>query len=225
MNERDLFRALGDIDPELVEGAEKTPKKNPWKRYIPTLAAACICVVALFLGVRALGGWGQSDNARMESANGTHVEDEVGQENPEQHLSDQELTLDRNPSTGESHHYGDVGTMGNGTAPGTAPETELPADFTFCLDWGTGVYDSARGVLTEGTYTYDMELTEQELTRIWDLICQLESGTSATEGYTLTWFANGQQQTRTLTTNPRDQQFQLTMELMSIVRERANSIR
>lgn len=48
MNERDLFRAIGDVDADLIEDANKVPKSK-LKRYLPTVVAACLCIAALFL--------------------------------------------------------------------------------------------------------------------------------------------------------------------------------
>lgn len=48
MNERDLFRAIGDVDEDLIEDANK-PAKSKIKFYLPTAVAACLCIAALFL--------------------------------------------------------------------------------------------------------------------------------------------------------------------------------
>ena len=53
MNSRDLFRAVGQIDDDLIEAAGKTPAKRTiplqFRRFVP--AAACFCVVLLGVAV------------------------------------------------------------------------------------------------------------------------------------------------------------------------------
>lgn len=49
MNSRDLFRAIGQIDDDLIESANKTPVRRTiplqFRRFVP--AAACFCMVLL----------------------------------------------------------------------------------------------------------------------------------------------------------------------------------
>lgn len=48
MNERQLFRALGDVDDSLLEAAERLPhRKKP--RHTGLWIAACLCLAALSL--------------------------------------------------------------------------------------------------------------------------------------------------------------------------------
>ncbi len=53
MNSRDLFRAIGQIDDDLIESANKAPAKRTiplqFRRFVP--AAACFCVVLLGVAV------------------------------------------------------------------------------------------------------------------------------------------------------------------------------
>ena len=49
MNSRDLFRAIGQIDDDLIESANKAPARRTiplqFRRFVP--AAACFCMVLL----------------------------------------------------------------------------------------------------------------------------------------------------------------------------------
>jgi len=70
---------------------------------------------------------------------------------------------------------------------GCGKKAEKPEDFTFSLTWGCyGIssYDSATGKLVKTTdathpedYVTEYHLTEQELARVWQLVCDLKPET------------------------------------------------
>ena len=228
MNERDLFRALGDIDEDLLTGAEKTPKKNPWRRYIPTLVAACLCIAALFLGVKMLGGWGMSDGASMERvedmANGPQKLMEVPAESG-LYTVDGDVAPDKAPGVTGGNPQDPMGILSNGTEPAEMSGT-YPGDLTIRLEWDGGFYDSESQSLVEyGGLSCAVKLTDRELSQIWQRLCLLEPDTGTEPGWKLVWTTGGQTYTCTFSGDATDSRFRLAQEIKDIIYARADSLR
>lgn len=198
MNERDLFRAIGEVDDSLIEAAEKLPQKRR-SRLAGTLAAACLCVAALGLAVWYLPGMlGAKSTELSNSAAGetlvqgarAHVEAA-----PDAALTDEARGMP----------YDTMAAAPVDGTPQTAPAEEpvqsygeRPADFSFVLSWDGCVYDSATGLLTGDGEPRSVPLTEDQVQRAWKLLSGLELPEESGGEWTLTVTADGQSATTSL---------------------------
>lgn len=171
MNERDLFRAIGDVEDELVAAAGKTPNRKPVRVWLSGALAACLCTALLVLALQMLPGRVGRDNAEavspeMNGSTGNMLYSTENQEfSPE--------TSKSGLNDGEASHVG----IQSSTQPtgDTVLSSEVPADFGFTISWAENSFDSTTGVLTEnGGLSYTLSLTGEERYSCWKLLNMLE---------------------------------------------------
>lgn len=187
MNEHDLFRAIGDVDDTLLEGAEKRPRRLP-RRYWSGLVAACLCVALLGLSALVLPGPDKSQDTPNEARTGDSAVMESA--------SDAVATV---PAQAPGEILGSVsapsGVNGWGADPQSVEPTEsygdYPADFRFILTWEDFTYDSAGLLTLSDGQRLSLTLTPGELQQAWRLLSGLEL-TPGEGDISLTLTAHGQ---------------------------------
>lgn len=139
MNEKDLFRALGEIDSDLIEEAGRRMPRRRLRPWMGGLAAACLCVVVLALS------WDSIAPNRTESPAGA--------------LRTASETLDLPKDVA-----GQMWTLEEGFGSANEPADAAPMQQAegFCLTWPGGSYDSASGILTEGSVRTRVLLTQAQ---------------------------------------------------------------
>lgn len=165
MNEKDLFRALGDIDGDLIEEAGRVMPRRRLRPWMGGLAAACLCLVVLALSWKAI----------------------VPNQAPEGVLRSSSETLDLpRDMTGQMWILEKEAGSGNQPADASpmqqVPEALLPSGSSrtdavpmqqtesFCLTWPEGSYDSASGILTEENVRTRVLLTQAQQEKILALV-------------------------------------------------------
>lgn len=153
MNERDLFRALGDIDESLLPEPQVSRKKRSLRRYWPALAAACLCILilpALFFM-----------NPMGKSLLASDMPAEARSEAPPERNGFFAFSAETAPAAAAE------------TAPELAHLDGKPVtDATwFRLEWEGGIYDSREEVLYLQDRTAQLILDEEQ----WDEINYLLS--------------------------------------------------
>lgn len=223
MNERDLFRAIGDVEDELVTAAGKTPSRRPVRVWLSGALAACLCAALLFLALQMLPGRVGRDNAEAVS---TEMNGATG--NALYSTDEQEFS----PETGKSGlHDGDFSHAGiqSSTQPtgGAIVSGEVPADFGFTIDWGENRFDSATGVLTEnGGLSYTLSLTGEERYTCWKLLKALEHMETDPEGeIRLTFTANGLTRALRFSQAQTPQASRICEDLLKVIGQSANRLR
>ncbi len=180
MNEKTLFQALSDIDDDLIEGASRPPKRNPLLIYLPTAAAACLCIVICLFAFWKTPQNG-SDGVAARSGNGA---------------TEASLSIPIAPPGNESLY-------GAGTDPFAAPtgasvqhfcQSDIPGDFSFRLSWNGKQYSSEDRQYTQADgVSRPLSLTAEELKNAWLLIEEAtEDGSSSDSGFILDYTANGE---------------------------------
>lgn len=181
MNEKKLFRALSNIDDDLIEAASRPPKRNPLLIYLPTAAAACLCIV---IGLFAFLHAPENGTDGIAARSGVGI-----------------------PSATEAHavsldptKYGDF--QGISIAPTGAPAgnpvqgcnlSEVPADLSFRLNWNGGQYSSedCLYIRLDGS-SCSLVLTEEETQAAWHFIEEsAKEEPSADAAFILDYTANG----------------------------------
>lgn len=161
MNEKDLFRALGDIDDDLIEAAGCNMMRRRWRPWMGGLVAACLCMVALALRWDAIvPNPAPEGSLRSSSETLALPKDATGQM----------WSLEK--ETGSGNQSADASTTQQ------APESLLPSGSShapasavqqaegFRLTWPGGSYDSTSGILTEGIVRSRVPLTQAQQERI-----------------------------------------------------------
>ncbi len=225
MNERDLFRAIGDVDDELVTGAEKTSVRRPLRVYLSGALAACLCVALLFVALRFLPAGRTADNANefapelAETSADYLTSMEGNTKGPEIGLSNDGNGSMLNPA--QSDPAGLYSATQQPTVSG------LPAELRFSVTWGDNSFDSQTGLLTEnGGHSYTLTLTEQELARAWSILSALGNVESDPDGdIVVTYTAEGQTEEVRLFREPPSYGSLLFDDLMDIIEHAASRVR
>lgn len=169
LNKYDLFRALTEVDEELLAEAEQAPRKKQPLRYLVPLAASCACLALIILAVFSFGGRDAKSADSAALVNGT----------PE---TKAQLEARNDVSTFSPEVREDTLAPMALDPEGTAPVADTngsygasPMDFSFSITWPEGSYDSGSGLFTspEGEII-SKPLTAEELQRAWNLLCGLE---------------------------------------------------
>lgn len=191
MNEKDLFRALGDVDDAWLAAAEAPPQKRK-PQLAGGLIAACLCVAALALTASELSSvfhnGASSDGLPATAANGSpEVLDKESRVTPE--AADQtpaHFSADPEAAVPDAQPYALT------TEPAATYEA-CPADFSFTLSWDGNTYDSETGVLTWANgQSDDRPMTEDLRQEAWTLLSGLELPEGGSGGaLTLALQANG----------------------------------
>ena len=151
MNERQLFRALGDVDDSLLEAAERLPhRKKP--RHTGLWIAACLCLAALSLAAPYVALFTKGASS-----------------------ADPKAAVSTQDAPGATEAAPRASSDRNGSIQEFAPETLCPDDFSFSLAWEGNAYDSATGLLTRPDgETVPLPLSEEQRQRAWALLSGLE---------------------------------------------------
>lgn len=139
MNEKELFRALGDIDGDLIEEAGRVMPRRRFRPWMGGLAAACLCLVALALS------WDSIVPKQSATPAGAL------------RSSSETLELPKDV-TGQMWSIAE----GSGSANQPADAASIQQAEGFCLTWPGGSYDSASGILTEGSVCTRVLLTQAQ---------------------------------------------------------------
>lgn len=187
MNERDFFRAIGNVDDDLIEAAGRPIRHRPVRAWLSVAVAACLCVVVLFLAIRVLPGTGTStDHADTAvprsgdslSGNGQAPQEFVSDANPGSMDTEANSRLPGLASTS-----GAMGQESTAVSPNSMTSYgSTPQDFRFVLTWDGYTYDSASDLLTMDGQSYALLLTQEQRERAWNLLSGLESDADAVEG-------------------------------------------
>lgn len=139
MNEKDLFRALGDIDDDLIEEAGRRMPRRRFRPWMGGLAAACLCMAVLALRWNSIvpkSAEGPMGELRVSSGTLDHPKEMTGQ------------MWSIEEGLGFSNQPADAAPMQQAEG--------------FCLTWPGGSYDSASGVLTEDNVRTRVLLTQAQ---------------------------------------------------------------
>ncbi len=144
MNERQLFRALGDVDDSLLEAAERLPHRKspvtpafgspPASAWRPSLAAP---YVALF----TKGASSADPKAAVSTQGAPSATEAAPRASSDRNGSIQEFA----PETQATAPHTQVNTASTAPSQSYSP---CPDDFSFSLAWEGNAYDSATGLLT-----------------------------------------------------------------------------
>lgn len=224
MNERDLFRAIGDVDDDLVTGIQKSSARRPLRVYLSGALAACLCVALLFVALRFLP---TSDTAARTNGQYSEQMDPVDG----QHFSMAGVEHTPEVSTGNTATATDVGPAGiqSSTQPaeGTVLHSEVPDDFCFTITWGDHFFDSKTGIFTEnGSLTYTLTLTEQDMVFTWRALSALSELESDPEGdIVLTFTANDLTRELRFSQEPPSHASLICDDLIAIIEYAADRLR
>lgn len=180
MNEKKLFYALSDIDDDLIEGASRPPKRNPLLIYLPTAAAACLCIViGLFAFLRTPQN--STDIIAARYGNGATEAHYSISVNPPENVPIEAIGVEPTsaPAVESAHLFS---------------QSELPGDFSFRLNWDGKVYSMEDRLYTPfGTAGRSLTLTEEEVKTAW---CLIEEATKESfakgASFILHYTANGE---------------------------------
>lgn len=166
MNERDLFRAIGDVSDDLIEEAGSTPRKSHLRIYLSTAVAACLCIVVLTVA----GGLFASKSADKDTAD--HAQRYCVSENMAAAPKES-----ANPADGlfsSSCTPTDAEVVSQSETPAYSYDA-MPQDFSFHLLWNGQEYDSSTRIFTDSSgNTVPLSLEQSELEQIWMLLSGLE---------------------------------------------------
>lgn len=177
MTEKDLFRAIGDVDDSLVAEAQEPPRKR--LRIPGGLIAACLCLIvtvlaAVVLPQSFLPGNKQEPAAQPRSESddssilGSPPLDSAGIQLPP--ASDSQEAAE-NRAVPEAPYS-------NSLSP--AENQQVPTDFAFTLSWGTDgacSYNSAAGALRNGDSSEaqgELTLTQEQRQTAWSILSSLD---------------------------------------------------
>jgi len=187
LNERQLFRALGDIDDSLLEAAEQLPRRRKPHR-TGLWIAACLCLATLTLAVPYFALF--TKGASSADPNAKRIDKSLPQST--------EAASDSTPNPGDPiqqfspESSAEVPQAQVNSIP-TQSYGAYPEDFSFSLTWEGNTYDSATGQFTPADgETQTLPLTQEQRQRAWNLLSGLELTGSdhGTQAISLT--ANGQ---------------------------------
>ncbi len=190
MNERQLFRALGDVDDSLIEAAEHLPRRKK-PRHTGLWIAACLCLATFTLAVPYValftkGASSADPNAAVSAKECTGATEAEARAFSESEDTVPEFTVE----TPAVFPYTQMGTTS--TAP-TQSYGEYPEDFSFSLSWEGNVYDSATGLLTRADgETVTLPLTQEQRQRAWSLLSGLEFPEGSAGEWSISRTAYGQ---------------------------------
>lgn len=145
MNERQLFRALGDVDDSLLEAAERLPhRKKP--RHTGLWIAACLCLAALslaapYVALFTKGASSADPKAAVSTQDAPGATEAAPRASSDRNGSIQEFA----PETQATAPHTQVNTASTAPSQSYSP---CPDDFSFSLAWEGNAYDSATGLLT-----------------------------------------------------------------------------
>lgn len=223
MNERDLFRAIGDVEDELVTAAGNPPSRKPVRVWLSGALAACLCVTLLVLAMQTLPSRIGQDNAEAVNPEMNGATGNVLYSTDEQEFS---------PETSKSGlHDGDFSHAGiqSSTQPtgGAILSSEIPADFGFTIAWAENSFDSTTGVLTEnGGLSYTLSLTGEERYSCWKLLNMLEHMETDPNGdIRLTFTANDLTRELRFSQEKTPQASSLCDELLKVIEYAASRLR
>lgn len=186
MNERDFFRAIGNVDDDLIEAAGRPIRHRPVRAWLSVAVAACLCVAVLVLAIRVLPGTGTStDHANTAvPRNG----DSLSENSQTSRESYSEATFASAEAAGGpvgpglASTNGAMGQESTAVSPNGMTYGSYPQDFRFILTWDGCTYDSASDLLTSDGQSYALLLTQEQREQIWNLLSGLEPETDAVEG-------------------------------------------
>ena len=142
LNERQLFRALGDIDDSLLEAAEQLPRrKKPHRTGL--WIAACLCLATLTLAVPYFALFTKGTSSA--DPNAKRIDKSLPQST--------EAASDSTPNPGDPIQQFSPETSAEvpqaqvNSIP-TQSYGAYPEDFSFSLTWEGNTYDSATGQFT-----------------------------------------------------------------------------
>ena len=177
MNERQLFRALGDVDDSLLEAAERLPhrKKN---RHTGLWIAACLCLAALslaapYVALFTKGASSADPKAAVSTQDAPGATEAAPRASSDRNGSIQEFA----PETQATAPHTQVNTASTAPSQSYSP---CPDDFSFSLAWEGNAYDSATGLLTRPDgETVPLPLSEEQRQRAWALLSVTAYGQTA----------------------------------------------
>ena len=172
MNERQLFRALGDVDDSLLEAAERLPhRKKP--RHTGLWIAACLCLAALslaapYVALFTKGASSADPKAAVSTQDAPGATEAAPRASSDRNGSIQEFA----PETQATAPHTQVNTASTAPSQSYSP---CPDDFSFSLAWEGNAYDSATGLLARPDgETVPLPLSEEQRQRAWALLSGLE---------------------------------------------------
>lgn len=187
LNKYDLFRALSDVDEDLLADADQTPKRRQTVRRLLPLAASCAALVVLAIFSFGIGQKGEDTAVPM------NLSQETGSKSGER----SESFLAESQEIPSRFAQADPALSGYETsAPAADADSPSAQDFSFSISWPGGSYDSSTGLLTrpEGE-AVSRPLTSQELQTAWHLLSDLPMTENRTGELALTVTQNGETQT------------------------------
>ena len=206
MNERDLMKALSDIDEDLILGAEQSKQKTAVTRRLLSLAAACLCVVMLG-GLYAL--WGVSPGTTQDT-NSVEKADGIPAYASMEETAEFSLPYG---NTAVTEGNGDQTQMWSAidandilghaaTTEETGAET-LPEDFSVVISWESGDhsfrYDSAAEQITiDGNLTEELLFSEELAQLCWSVTTLPEDSAPSEGAVDFRWTAAGERGQRYL---------------------------
>ncbi len=187
LNERQLFRALGDIDDSLLEAAEQLPRRRKPHR-TGLWIAACLCLATLTLAVPYFALF-----TKGASSADPHAE-RIDKRLPQSTEAASNSTPDPRDTIQQfSAETWAEAPQAQGNSTPTQSYGTYPEDFSFSLTWDGNTYDSATGQFTPADgAAQTLPLTQEQRQRAWNLLSGLEltGSSSGTRAISLT--ANGQ---------------------------------
>lgn len=224
MNERDLFRAIGNVDDDLVAAANRSSTHRPLRVYLSGALAACLCVVLLFVALRFL------PTSRTGSPNNELATGQVsltGNSSPVEGIGEsfQQTGLPGN----QAGEPGSAELQGSGQQPtmATSPSAQIPEDFRFTISWPDHSFDSETGILTEyDGLRYHLTLTDEDLSRVWSISSALGAESIDPDGtLVLSYTANGESVECRFTRTPPSHASLLFDQLISTIEHAASQVR
>lgn len=207
MTEKDLFRAIGDVDDSLVAEAQELPRKHV--RISGGLVAACLCLVATALAAVILPQSFLNGNAQKPAAQPGPESDDVSILGSPP-LGSAGVQLPPSSGSPEAAENRSVPETPYNYSLGPAQSQEVPADFAFTLSWGTEgacSYNSAAGALRNGDSMEaqgELALSQEQRQAAWSILSSLDwdsypavyhpgnADTKPTMDLQLSFTANGQ---------------------------------
>lgn len=177
MTEKDLFRAIGNVDDSLVTEAQEPPRKR--LRIPGGLIAACLCLIATVLAAVVLP---QSFLAGSEPEHAVQPRSESDDFSilGSPPLDSAGIQLPPGSDSQEAAENRSVPETPNSNSLSPAQNQEIPADFAFTLSWGTDgacSYHSAAGALRNGDSFEaqgELTLTQEQRQTAWSILSSLD---------------------------------------------------
>lgn len=210
MTEKDLFRAIGDVDDSLVAEAQELPRKH---LHIPGgLIAACLCLIATVLAAVVLPQSSLSGSRQAPAAQPRSESDDLSILGSLP-LGGADLQAPPASGTQEASESRSVPEAPYNYGLGSAQSQEVPGDFAFTLSWGTDgacSYNSAAGALRSGDSAGaqgELTLSPEQQQAAWSILSSLDwdsypenyhpgnADTKPTMDLQLSFTANGQTHT------------------------------